>query len=649
VLVAPASALAPVVGAVPPVGRAASAQWPDPLAQVDGLMRNVAWRASLLADARIAHLVRAADADISTPCDTPTAFWDNRRLLRVPTHAARASAIATKTPIDRTRALVLVPADRRLEVFAAYHHGDFGGHYAADTTLRCLMTTFYWHGVRRDVARWCDECPRCAVSRHHRAHGGAGLADGVENHGKLRCVAIDLFEMPTTPDGFTYGLVMVDHCTRFVAVEPLRDKTAASTASAFRRRWLLVFGVPWIVVSDNGSEFQGDEWRALALSYGFERTYSAPYNPQGNSIAERAVQEVKNRLARVVEQQDGTDWVRNIERACAAINTEIGSRGYSSFELLYGQQMMTPAAARINAESLVIRGAPRQVTHTTAQRTKELIALVNTRRAARQLYDHRRRNAKAPAQPLAIGDVVGRASHDSNASKFGLLARAVPGPYIIVGKSPYSNDKYGAFQLERPDGSLLTDQYIPARQLVLWKGDPWSPSPAAIAAEPGAHPWLGITDRSLLGTQLTNASASHDAALAHDNADTQALIDRMAAADARIVADITAAQHRMTDDSDADVVRSTRAVDTEAAIDNFLNHDTRIDPSTVIVHTDSLPFPVPHVLGRQHARTSRQSPLCIVEFNDSGKSRAIVNESLVDPNLIKAYTSRARSRRARQQ
>jgi hypothetical protein len=353
---------------------------------------------------------------------------------------------------------------------------------------------------------------------------------------------------------------------------------------------------------------------------------------------------VKNRLARVVEAQDGTDWAQHLERACAAINNEIGTRGYSSFELLVGQPMLTPAAARLGADSFVIRGSPAEVARITAERARHLIEIANTRRAQRQLNDMMRRRAKAPADTLDVGDVVGRVTHDTNASKFGRLARGVPGPFIIIAKAPYSSDGYGAFQLARPDGSLVTEQYVPARQLVRWKGDAFAPSPPAVAAEPGAQAWTGIDDRSLLGPQLLNESISHDNALANAAAAQRTLADRLVAAEERVLEEIAADRRRLARAADNELIRTTLANATTDAIDDFLQRDTPLPTRGVVVH-DTLPFPVREVLGVQRMASGRHSTVCVVEFNDSGKSRAIVDASLVDRSLISEYNRRARTAR----
>ena len=57
------------------------------------------------------------------------------------------------------------------------------------------------------------------------------------------------------------------------------------------------FGIPEVMVSDNGPQFASSEMKTLAVSYNVEHITSSPRYPQGNDcLAERAVQIMKKIL-----------------------------------------------------------------------------------------------------------------------------------------------------------------------------------------------------------------------------------------------------------------------------------------------------------------------------------------------------------------
>ncbi|WP_419642208.1 integrase catalytic domain-containing protein [Thiolapillus sp.] len=52
-------------------------------------------------------------------------------------------------------------------------------------------------------------------------------------------------------------------------------------------------GIPEVVISDNGPQFNSRDFVKFSETYGFTHLTSSPLHPQGNGEAERAVQTVK--------------------------------------------------------------------------------------------------------------------------------------------------------------------------------------------------------------------------------------------------------------------------------------------------------------------------------------------------------------------
>ena len=50
-----------------------------------------------------------------------------------------------------------------------------------------------------------------------------------------------------------------------------------------------------------GPQFDSEEFEQFAKQYGFEHKTSSPYYPQGNTLAERTVQTVKNLLKKSMD------------------------------------------------------------------------------------------------------------------------------------------------------------------------------------------------------------------------------------------------------------------------------------------------------------------------------------------------------------
>jgi hypothetical protein len=74
--------------------------------------------------------------------------------------------------------------------------------------------------------------------------------------GALEFVTMDvLAPLPTSSNGHKYILFISDRFTKLTVAIPIADKTASTVAQAFVDRWMLYFGMPIVLLTDNGRNF----------------------------------------------------------------------------------------------------------------------------------------------------------------------------------------------------------------------------------------------------------------------------------------------------------------------------------------------------------------------------------------------------------
>ncbi|KAG8194442.1 hypothetical protein JTE90_011051 [Oedothorax gibbosus] len=91
-----------------------------------------------------------------------------------------------------------------------------------------------------------------------------------------------------------------DACSRL----PLQTRvpsTSSSASIAVLRDMFARFGVPKSLVSDNGTAFSSEEFRRFMSRNGITHIRTAPYHPNSNGIAERAVRTTKSALKKITE------------------------------------------------------------------------------------------------------------------------------------------------------------------------------------------------------------------------------------------------------------------------------------------------------------------------------------------------------------
>jgi len=69
---------------------------------------------------------------------------------------------------------------------------------------------------------------------------------------------------------------------------PLRSATAESLRKAFREPIIARYGVPKVVMTDNGVQFTSKMFKSFLTEMGTKQQFTAPYNEDNDSAVRRA-------------------------------------------------------------------------------------------------------------------------------------------------------------------------------------------------------------------------------------------------------------------------------------------------------------------------------------------------------------------------
>ncbi|XP_033107375.1 uncharacterized protein K02A2.6-like [Anneissia japonica] len=132
---------------------------------------------------------------------------------------------------------------------------------------------------------------------------------------KERIILLKEHEIPTRPwkklgvdlfalDGSNY-LILCDYYSKFPIVKYLRSGTTAKTVINVLREVFAEHDTPDEIVSDNGPQFDSDEFEQFAESWCITHVKTSPRYSQSNGFIERQVQTVKNTLKKATESKEG--------------------------------------------------------------------------------------------------------------------------------------------------------------------------------------------------------------------------------------------------------------------------------------------------------------------------------------------------------
>jgi len=234
-----------------------------------------------------------------------------------------------------------VPEEYRRQIFHEHHGGPYGTHSSAPKVYDILKRDFYWTNMRRDCEHWCRECPVCAFTRDPRLNKPP-LYPIVASY-NFELVCMDTIKLGPTKSGNLHALVVIDHFTKWLIVEPLKSKSSEDIARAFVDRVVLVHGVPQRIHSDQGTEFVNKIVDCLKQVFRMGQSTTAGYNPRANGVTERVNRDLVKMLQRscVIPQE----WDLRIPFAAFSHNITVHrSTGETPFYLMHGRDPNFPSS-----------------------------------------------------------------------------------------------------------------------------------------------------------------------------------------------------------------------------------------------------------------------------------------------------------------
>jgi len=129
-------------------------------------------------------------------------------------------------------------------------------------------------------------------------------------------------------------LLLIDAHSKWMEVHPLSSTSSTSIIQCLRRIFS-TFGLPEVLVTNNGPNFVSKEFDAFLGRNGVKHKTSAPYHPATNGLVERAVQTFKRGIKKMTV---GSIQDKISRFLFAYRNTPQCTTGVTPAELLLGQK-----------------------------------------------------------------------------------------------------------------------------------------------------------------------------------------------------------------------------------------------------------------------------------------------------------------------
>jgi len=152
-----------------------------------------------------------------------------------------------------------------------------------------LTKQYFWHPSMSKIAKdLCMSCKYCQLYKS-KSQMIAPPIIKIKTNAPFELVAIDVLQFEKSRTGNTAVLVTVDHFSKWLCVVVIRDKKCSTIANALRYHVIPKLPrVPDSILSDNGAEFVGIEYKQLLKDFSINEVHSSPRSPMSNGLCERA-------------------------------------------------------------------------------------------------------------------------------------------------------------------------------------------------------------------------------------------------------------------------------------------------------------------------------------------------------------------------
>ncbi|GAU47343.1 hypothetical protein TSUD_302120 [Trifolium subterraneum] len=177
------------------------------------------------------------------------------------------------------------------------HEGINGQHVGGRSLARkALRAGYYWPTMQNDAKDHVLKCDKC--QRHGDMHiASANELKTLISSWPFAWWGMDILgPFPTATRQVKYLIVAVDYFTKWIEAEPLAKIGASHILRFFKRNVLARFGIPQVVVTDNGTQFTNKKFQEFLAAIGTTQHFTSVEHPQTNGQAEAANRELHNVL-----------------------------------------------------------------------------------------------------------------------------------------------------------------------------------------------------------------------------------------------------------------------------------------------------------------------------------------------------------------
>ena len=298
---------------------------------------------------------------------------------------------------------IILPLKLREKVFH-YLHNEMG-HLGTDRVFELARNRFFWPGMQRDIDEYIHNRCQCIMQRKPSRNQQAPL-QSISTSEPLELLTVDFLHLEKGSGGYEYILVIVDHFSKFAQAYPTRNKNTLTVAKHLYDDFILRFGIPNHLLSDQGGEFESKVIHGISKLMGVKKIRTTPYHPQTNGLCERMNRTILHML-RTLEETQKRSWPKLLNKLVHAYNcTQHSSTGFTPFHLMFGREATLPIDQIMKTNDSAQRKTHSEYVKQWEKQMHEVYRIVKKNQTARNQSNAKNKSKRPNLHSLKIGDRV---------------------------------------------------------------------------------------------------------------------------------------------------------------------------------------------------------------------------------------------------
>jgi hypothetical protein len=180
--------------------------------------------------------------------------------------------------------------EEKLKILQEFHQQPTGGHLGINRTFDRIKLYTSWPGMKQEIENYLKHCEICQKNKITQRKTKLPLQITDTPEVVWQNCSLDIVgPLTQTSEDNRYLLTFQDELSKYTVAVPIPQQDARTVAKVFVEEIILKFGIPQVLLSDQGSNFLSELFANVCKLLRVKRIESSPYHSQTNGTLERTL------------------------------------------------------------------------------------------------------------------------------------------------------------------------------------------------------------------------------------------------------------------------------------------------------------------------------------------------------------------------